>query len=100
MLLRPQHARFGKPKIAGNPQQKEYKEKGVIDSGCSRHMTGNKCYPLEMVNVEFLEKFLLRVPRNDNIYSVDLKSVVPTKGLTCLFSKATIDESKLWHRRL
>ncbi|GJQ95065.1 ribonuclease H-like domain-containing protein [Tanacetum coccineum] len=24
----------------GNPQQKEYKEKGVIDSGCSRHMTG------------------------------------------------------------
>nr|GEW49830.1 ribonuclease H-like domain-containing protein [Tanacetum cinerariifolium] len=28
----------------GNPQQKEYKEKGVIDSGCSRHITGNKCY--------------------------------------------------------
>nr|GEX25593.1 hypothetical protein [Tanacetum cinerariifolium] len=28
----------------GNPQQKEYKEKGVIDSGCFRHMTGNKCY--------------------------------------------------------
>ncbi|GJT55539.1 hypothetical protein Tco_0990593 [Tanacetum coccineum] len=31
----------------GNPQQKEYKEKGVIDSGCSRHMTGNKCYLIE-----------------------------------------------------
>ncbi|GJV22449.1 hypothetical protein Tco_1371469 [Tanacetum coccineum] len=44
MLLRPQHAGFGKPKIADNPQQKEYKEKAVIDSGCSRHMTGNKCY--------------------------------------------------------
>ncbi|GJS92380.1 putative ribonuclease H-like domain-containing protein [Tanacetum coccineum] len=28
----------------GNPQQKEYKEKVVIDSGYSRHMTGNKCY--------------------------------------------------------
>ncbi|GKD74668.1 hypothetical protein Tco_1332950 [Tanacetum coccineum] len=28
-------------------QQKEYKEKGVIDSGCSRHMTGNKCYLTE-----------------------------------------------------
>nr|GEZ38279.1 hypothetical protein [Tanacetum cinerariifolium] len=26
----------------GNPWQKEYKEKGVIDSGYSRHMTGNK----------------------------------------------------------
>ncbi|GKA20960.1 ribonuclease H-like domain-containing protein [Tanacetum coccineum] len=41
-----------------------------------------------------------RVPRKDNIYSVDLKSVIPTKGLTCLFAKATIDESNLWHRRL
>ncbi|GKE11812.1 hypothetical protein Tco_1415363, partial [Tanacetum coccineum] len=28
----------------GNPQQKEYKEKGVIDNGCSRHMTRNKFY--------------------------------------------------------
>nr|GEW20324.1 reverse transcriptase domain-containing protein [Tanacetum cinerariifolium] len=28
----------------GNPHQKEYKEKGVIDSGCSRNMTRNKCY--------------------------------------------------------
>ncbi|GKC46258.1 hypothetical protein Tco_1063980, partial [Tanacetum coccineum] len=28
----------------GNPQQKEYKEKGVIDSGCSRNITENKCY--------------------------------------------------------
>ncbi|GKA77909.1 hypothetical protein Tco_0784446 [Tanacetum coccineum] len=31
----------------GNPHQKEYKEKGVIDSGYSRHMTGNKCYLTE-----------------------------------------------------
>ncbi|GKB47795.1 hypothetical protein Tco_0898548 [Tanacetum coccineum] len=31
----------------GNPKQKEYKKKGVIDSGCSRHMTGNKCYLTE-----------------------------------------------------
>ncbi|GKB55795.1 putative ribonuclease H-like domain-containing protein, partial [Tanacetum coccineum] len=43
---------------------------------------------------------LLRVPRKDNIYSVDLKSVVPTGGLTCLIAKATIDESNTWHRRL
>nr|GEY07344.1 hypothetical protein [Tanacetum cinerariifolium] len=28
----------------GNPQHKEYKEKGVIDNGCARHMTGNKCH--------------------------------------------------------
>ncbi|GJW08558.1 hypothetical protein Tco_1570981 [Tanacetum coccineum] len=44
MMLTPQHAGFGKPKIVGNPQEKEYKEKGVINSGCSRHITGNKCY--------------------------------------------------------
>nr|GEY83457.1 retrovirus-related Pol polyprotein from transposon TNT 1-94 [Tanacetum cinerariifolium] len=25
-------------------KKKEYKEKGVIDIGCSRHMIGNKCY--------------------------------------------------------
>nr|GEW34936.1 hypothetical protein [Tanacetum cinerariifolium] len=43
---------------------------------------------------------LLRVPRKDNIYSVDLKSVVSAGGLTCLFPKATIDESNLWHKRL
>ncbi|GJR42752.1 putative ribonuclease H-like domain-containing protein [Tanacetum coccineum] len=34
-------------KASGNPQQKEYKEKGVINSGCSRHMIGNKCYLTE-----------------------------------------------------
>ncbi|GJW24088.1 putative ribonuclease H-like domain-containing protein [Tanacetum coccineum] len=34
------------------------------------------------------------------MYSFDLKNVVPSGGLTCLFAKATIDESNLWHRRL
>ncbi|GJY45763.1 ribonuclease H-like domain-containing protein [Tanacetum coccineum] len=43
---------------------------------------------------------LLRVPRKDTMYSVDLKNILPKGGLTCLFAKATSDESKLWHRRL
>ncbi|GJW39497.1 putative ribonuclease H-like domain-containing protein [Tanacetum coccineum] len=43
---------------------------------------------------------LLRVPRKNNMYSVDLKNIVPKGGLTCLFAKATSNESKLWHRRL
>ncbi|GJU44954.1 putative ribonuclease H-like domain-containing protein [Tanacetum coccineum] len=43
---------------------------------------------------------LLQVPRKDNMYSIDLKNVVPQEGLTCLFAKATLDESNLWHRRL
>ncbi|GJT60800.1 putative ribonuclease H-like domain-containing protein [Tanacetum coccineum] len=41
-----------------------------------------------------------RVPRKNNMYSVDLKNIVPKGGLTCLFAKATSDESKLWHKRL
>ncbi|GJX77135.1 putative ribonuclease H-like domain-containing protein [Tanacetum coccineum] len=32
--------------------------------------------------------------------SIELKNIVPKRGLTCLFAKATSDESKLWHRRL
>nr|GFA49412.1 putative ribonuclease H-like domain-containing protein [Tanacetum cinerariifolium] len=43
---------------------------------------------------------LLRVPRKNNIYSVDLKNVAPSGGLICLFEKDTLDESNLWHRRL
>ncbi|GJS52714.1 putative ribonuclease H-like domain-containing protein [Tanacetum coccineum] len=43
---------------------------------------------------------LLKVPRNNNMYSVDLRNVIPQGGLTCLFAKATLDESNLWHRRL
>ncbi|GKE63519.1 putative ribonuclease H-like domain-containing protein, partial [Tanacetum coccineum] len=137
----------------GNPQL-ELQEKGVIDSGCSRHMTGNKSYlsdyeeidggfvtfggstkggkitgkgkirigKLDFKDVYFVKelKFNLfsvsqmydkknivlftdtdfRVPRKKNMYSVDLKNVAPLGGLTCLFAKATLDESNLWHRRL
>ncbi|GKF68947.1 ribonuclease H-like domain-containing protein, partial [Tanacetum coccineum] len=43
---------------------------------------------------------LLKVPRKDNMYSIDLKNVVPQGGLTSFFAKATSDESNLWHRRL
>nr|GEW33890.1 hypothetical protein [Tanacetum cinerariifolium] len=42
---------------------------------------------------------LLRVPRKNNMYNVDLKNIVPSEDLICLFAKATLDESNLWHRR-
>ncbi|GKA17999.1 putative ribonuclease H-like domain-containing protein [Tanacetum coccineum] len=154
----------------GNPQ-KDLQEKGVINSGCSRHMTGNMSYltdfeeidggyvafggnpkggkitgrgtiktgNLDFENVYFVRELkfnlfsvsqmcdkknsvlfndtecivlspnfkltdeshvLLKVPRKNNMYSVDLKNIVPKGGLTCLFAKATSDESELWHRRL
>nr|GFA09465.1 putative ribonuclease H-like domain-containing protein [Tanacetum cinerariifolium] len=47
-----------------------------------------------------LPDMLLRVPGKNNMYNVDLKNIVPSADLTCLFVKATIDESNLWHRRL
>ncbi|GJR03759.1 ribonuclease H-like domain-containing protein [Tanacetum coccineum] len=158
---------------SGNPQQ-ELKDKGVIDSGCSRHMTGNRSYltdyeeidggfvafgrstkggkitrkgkirtgKLDIEDVYFVKELkfnlfsvsqmcdkknsvlftdtemfylspppldfkltneshvLLKVPRKDNMYSIDLKNVVPQEGLTSLFAKAVLDESNLWHRRL
>ncbi|GJX61567.1 hypothetical protein Tco_0294467 [Tanacetum coccineum] len=43
--VRPVNTAGSKP--TGNPQQKEYREKRVFNSGCSRHMTGNKCYLTE-----------------------------------------------------
>ncbi|GJX95734.1 putative ribonuclease H-like domain-containing protein [Tanacetum coccineum] len=98
-----------KPKTKGNPQQ-DLQEKGVIDSGCSRHMTRNKSYLTDFDEIDggYVAfggnlkggKITGRVPRKNNMYSVDLNKIVPKGGLTCLFAKATSDESKLWHRRL
>ncbi|GJT00267.1 ribonuclease H-like domain-containing protein [Tanacetum coccineum] len=154
----------------GNPQQ-DLEEKGVIDSGCSGHMTGNMSYltdfeeidggyvdfrgslkggkitgrcTIKTGNLDFEDLYfvrelkfnlfsvsqmcdkknsvlfndtecivlspnfkltdeshvLLKVPRKNNMYSVDLKNIVPKGGLTFVFAKAISDKSKLWHRRL
>nr|GFB31918.1 ribonuclease H-like domain-containing protein [Tanacetum cinerariifolium] len=154
----------------GNPQQ-ALKDKGVINSGCSRDMTGNMSYlsdfeelnggyvafggnpkggkitgkgkiktgKLDFDDVYFVKELkfnifsvsqmcdkknnvlftdteclflssdfklpdasqvLLRVPRENNMYNVNLKNIIPSGDLTCLFAKATLDESNLWHRRL
>ncbi|GJS61230.1 putative ribonuclease H-like domain-containing protein [Tanacetum coccineum] len=119
-----------------NPQM-DLQGKGVIDSGCSRHMKGNMSY---LTNYEEVDggyvafrgnpkggkitgksilfndtecivlspnfklidesQVLLRFPRKNNMCSVDLNKIVPKGGLTCLFAKATSNESNLWHRRL
>ncbi|GKF18450.1 hypothetical protein Tco_0063368 [Tanacetum coccineum] len=44
-------------------------------------------------------KILLKVPRQHNMYSFDMKTPGPAKDYTCLIAKATSDESKLWHKR-
>nr|GEY00423.1 ribonuclease H-like domain-containing protein [Tanacetum cinerariifolium] len=138
----------------GHPQQ-ALKNKGIVDSGCFRHISGNKAYladyqeindggkirteKLDFDDVYFVNELrfnlffisqmcdkknnvlfteteclvlslnfklldesqvLLRVPMQCNMYNFDLHNVVPSKGLTCLFTKASIDESNLWHKRL
>nr|GEV16725.1 putative ribonuclease H-like domain-containing protein [Tanacetum cinerariifolium] len=92
-----------------------------------RHMTGNMSYlhimkklmkdmillensvlfnDIECIvlspNIKLIDEsqVLLGVHRKNNMYNVDLKNIVPKGGLTCLFAKATSDESILWHRRL
>nr|GFA45482.1 hypothetical protein [Tanacetum cinerariifolium] len=108
----------------GNPQY-ALKDKGVIDSGCSRYMTGNmsylsnskelnggyvsiggnpkggKIFGKGKIKTDFKlpneSHVLLRVPRENNMYNVNLKNIVPSGDLTCLFAKATINESNLWH---
>ncbi|GJT21199.1 uncharacterized mitochondrial protein-like protein [Tanacetum coccineum] len=118
-------------------------DKGFVDSGCSRHMSGNiahlsdfkdfnggyvtfggganggritgkgtiKTDKLDFEDTECLvlspdfklpdeNQILLKIPRQNNMYSFDMKNIVPKDGLTCLVAKATSEESMLWHRRL
>ncbi|GKA93744.1 ribonuclease H-like domain-containing protein [Tanacetum coccineum] len=110
-----------------DPQQ-TLKGKGIVNSGCSRHMTGNKAYLVDyqefkggsimcdkknkvlFTDTECLvlsrdfklpdeNQVLLRIPRQNNMYSFNLENIVPTGGLACLIAKATVDESNKWHRR-
>nr|GEV67014.1 hypothetical protein [Tanacetum cinerariifolium] len=43
---------------------------------------------------------LLKIPRQHNMYSFNLKNIDPSRDLACLFAKALIDESNKWHKRL
>ncbi|GJR97839.1 retrovirus-related pol polyprotein from transposon TNT 1-94 [Tanacetum coccineum] len=43
---------------------------------------------------------LLRVPRQNNMYSFNLENIVPIGGLACLIAKAIVDESNKWHKSL
>nr|GEW48032.1 hypothetical protein [Tanacetum cinerariifolium] len=102
---RPVNTAHPRPTIySGNPQL-DLQEKGVIDSGCSRHMTRNMSYFFEyeeingryvafggdpkevkslakVKSVQLLDEsqVLLRVPRKNNMYNVDLKNVAPLGG--------------------
>nr|GEW43364.1 retrovirus-related Pol polyprotein from transposon TNT 1-94 [Tanacetum cinerariifolium] len=88
--------------VQGNPH-KALKDKGVIDSGCSKHMTGNIYFLSDFEEIDGGYVAFGGNPKGgfqeNNMYNVDLNNVVPSGGLTCLFAKATLDESNLCNRR-
>nr|GEZ16948.1 ribonuclease H-like domain-containing protein [Tanacetum cinerariifolium] len=45
-------------------------------------------------------QILLKIPRQHNMYSFNLKNIDPSRDLSCLFAKASIDESNKCRRRL
>ncbi|GKB08424.1 ribonuclease H-like domain-containing protein [Tanacetum coccineum] len=88
----------------GNPEIL-LQDHAVVDSGCSSHMTGNKAYlsDYEDFNGGFVafgsdpkgeclscppsfklldeSQVVLRAPRKDDVYNLDLKNIVHTGGL-------------------
>ncbi|GKA82746.1 putative ribonuclease H-like domain-containing protein [Tanacetum coccineum] len=122
---RPMSHFYKSAQSTGHPQKED---QGYVDSGYSRHMTWNMSYLSDFKefdggymcdkknSVLFTDtgcfvlspdfkltdesQVLLKVPRKNNMYSVDMKNIVPKECLTCLVAKATLDESMLWHRRL
>ncbi|GJW90639.1 ribonuclease H-like domain-containing protein [Tanacetum coccineum] len=67
--------------------------KGTIKTSC-----------IDFEKVSYVEELkfnlTLLAPRKNDVYSLDLKNIIPSGGVTCLVAKATKDESVLWHRRL
>ncbi|GJZ79439.1 putative ribonuclease H-like domain-containing protein [Tanacetum coccineum] len=63
--------------------------------------TNSKCLVLSQeFKLPDENQVLLRIPRQNNMYSFNLENIVPSGGLACLIAKATIDEYNKWHRRL
>ncbi|GKA37992.1 ribonuclease H-like domain-containing protein [Tanacetum coccineum] len=84
-------------------------DKGVIDSGCSRHMTGNMSYltGFEEIDGGYVafggnpkggkitgRDIIKTVPRKDNMYSVDLKNIVPKRARTSQQNGVAVRKNK------
>nr|GEV13926.1 ribonuclease H-like domain-containing protein [Tanacetum cinerariifolium] len=77
-----------------NPQH-ALNDKGVVDRGCSRHIKGNMSY---LSDFKELNGGCVAFCGNPKVMCD--KNIDPSGDLTCLFARATLDESNLWHRRL
>nr|GEZ22712.1 ribonuclease H-like domain-containing protein [Tanacetum cinerariifolium] len=73
----------------------------MCDKKNSLLFTDTECFVLSPeFNQPDENQVLLRVPRENNMYNVNLKNIVPSGDLTSLFAKETFHDSILWHRRL
>nr|GEX36623.1 ribonuclease H-like domain-containing protein [Tanacetum cinerariifolium] len=83
-------------------------DQAIFDSGCSRHMTGNKSYLTDYQKID--GGFVAfegnakegKITRKGKIRTgkLDFEDVYFVKELKFNLFKATLDESNLWHRRL
>ncbi|GJR48318.1 putative ribonuclease H-like domain-containing protein [Tanacetum coccineum] len=95
------HHSWGNPEIL-------LQDHAVVDSGCSSHMTGNKAYLSDYTRLQWRlcgfwnfklldeSQVVLRAPRKDDVYSLDLKNIIPSGGITCLYANAIADESNIY----
>ncbi|PWA75658.1 ribonuclease H-like domain-containing protein [Artemisia annua] len=71
----------------------------------------DKKYPVLFTDTECLilspefkfeaeELVVLRAPRTNDVYSIDMKNILATEKVTCLVAKVSVEEAHLWHRRL
>nr|GEV93548.1 putative ribonuclease H-like domain-containing protein [Tanacetum cinerariifolium] len=86
--------------FGGNPKGGKITKK-MCDKKNSGLFTDTECLVLSSnFKLPDASQVLLKVPRGNNMYNINLKNIIPSGDLTCLFAKATLDESNLWHRRL
>nr|GEW58421.1 ribonuclease H-like domain-containing protein [Tanacetum cinerariifolium] len=95
--------RFDKIEFVKSKEQVKYPRKTTVKQGNMSYLTDYE--EIDEGCVAFGgnpkgRKITSKVSRKNNMYSVDLKNIVPKGGLTFLFAKSTSDESKLWYRRL
>ncbi|GKA53075.1 retrovirus-related pol polyprotein from transposon TNT 1-94 [Tanacetum coccineum] len=76
----------------------------IIDSGCSKYMTGNRALLTNFVKkilgkVRFDGVYLLTGDGSSNLYTISLNDIA-SNSLACLLAKASSSQSWLWHQRL
>nr|GEV36435.1 putative ribonuclease H-like domain-containing protein [Tanacetum cinerariifolium] len=99
--LRRPFIRHPSPKPSISPPRVNAAKPSAVTPRVVRSLADTECLVLSSdFKLPDASQVLLRVPRENNMYNVNLKNIIPSEDLTCLFAKATLNESNLWHRRL